>query len=81
MAYPPDALTPPRSHATAFKCASCGLVTTGRLPRAHREPGNGTYYYPRRHKIAGLVCPGVYDEAEWVTVEYGAKVFGGKATA
>ena len=73
----------PRGIATAFKCTECGLVTTGRLPRAYREPGNGTEYFPRRHNAPGShkVCSGVYRAAEWVTVEYGAKVFGGAATA
>lgn len=74
-------MSAPRDIATAFQCRECGLKTTGTLPRGYREPGDGSCYYPRRHYIKGNVCPGVYDEAVWVTVPYGIKVWGGRATA
>lgn len=52
-----------------FKCEVCGKLTAGRLPREGRLPGDGTFYYPRRHLGAdGAVCPGVFREAEWVEV-------------
>jgi len=47
---------------TKFKCAVCGKISTGRTPK----DGDGSFRYPRRHKINGVVCEGVYEEAEWV---------------
>ena len=55
-----------------FKCPKCGKLTAGRMPRDGIGPGNGTFYYPRRHKSEfGDPCPGSYDEAEWVEEEVG----------
>lgn len=52
-----------------FKCSACGKLTAGRLPREDRLHGDGTSYYPRRHHAAdGELCPGVYEEAEWVVL-------------
>lgn len=73
---------PPREHATAFKCVACGLITTGRLPSTRWAKGDGSLYYPRRHRDSeDRLCSGVFDEAEWVRVPYGCNVFGGVATA
>ncbi len=49
---------------TQFKCARCGKVTSGRQPRR----GDGSLVYPRRHRIAGKLCEGSFEEAQWVTV-------------
>lgn len=57
---------------TRFKCVRCGKLTTGRIPvnpHNHREVGDGTFRYPRRHKLNGELCPGVYEEAEWVGID------------
>ena len=77
---PADPRDGPRSHATAFQCTECGLLTTGRLPRGYREPGDGTWYYPRRHNVDGRLCTGSLMQAKWVIVTYGTRVFGGTAT-
>lgn len=53
---------------TRFKCSACGKLTAGRLPRAGRHHGDGTYWFPRRHKRDGKPCPGNIMEAEVVTV-------------
>jgi len=45
-----------------FRCVVCGKITAGRLPRE----GDGTFYYPRRHKKDGFPCPGNVYEAEWI---------------
>jgi len=51
---------------TRYKCAVCGKLTDGRLPKE----GDGSFYYPRRHKgINGQPCPGNVIEAEWVEVD------------
>ena len=47
---------------TYFKCIICGKLTAGRLPKG----GDGTFYYPRKHKYNGKSCPGNFHEAEWV---------------
>lgn len=53
-----------------FKCVVCGKVTGGRLPVSfsnHRERGDGSFYYPRRHNGPdGKPCPGNIQEATWV---------------
>lgn len=57
---------------TAFRCVECGKITAGRLPvnpNNHRERGDGTFRFPRRHLVNGQLCPGVLLEAEWVDVE------------
>lgn len=53
---------------TRFRCTHCGKLTTGRMPRAKGEIGDGTARFPRRHKLAGKSCPGNIREAEWVDV-------------
>lgn len=54
---------------TMFKCVVCGKLTAGRLPRASGWfKGDGSCYYPRRHKVGGVLCPGSLQEAEWVNV-------------
>ena len=48
---------------TKFKCAVCGKVTVlGRLPRN----GDGTFYFPRRHRANGKPCEGNTQEAQWI---------------
>jgi len=58
---------------TRYKCVVCGKVTAGRLPQnpsRHREAGDGTLMYPRRHKGKdGKPCPGNIEHAEWVEVD------------
>ena len=51
---------------TRFKCAICGKLTAGRLPRSGKYVGDGTFRYPRRHYINGQPCPGNIIEAEWI---------------
>jgi hypothetical protein len=56
---------------TRFRCVVCGKVTAGRLPvnpTNHRERGDGTLWYPRRHKHNGEPCKGNILEAELVDV-------------
>lgn len=56
-----------------FRCVECGKLTAGRLPRlpwgrkGTGRVGDGTYYFPRRHKVNGEPCPGNVLEAEWVS--------------
>ena len=55
--------------STRFRCAVCGKVTAGRVPVSftnHRERGDGTFRYPRRHNVNGKPCPGNIQEAEWI---------------
>lgn len=56
---------------TRYKCAVCNLLTSGRVPVGsnHKERGDGTFRYPRKHKLNGRVCPGSYLEAIWVDIE------------
>lgn len=58
---------------TRFRCIVCGRMTAGRVPvdpHNHRRRGDGTVRYPRRHNGPdGELCPGCYEEAEWVDVE------------
>lgn len=62
----------PQKTVTRFKCAVCGKVTAGRVPvnpRNHRERGDGTFRYPRKHRGPdGKPCPGNSQEAKWVNV-------------
>lgn len=44
------------------QCAVCGKVTAGRLPRIGKHKGDGTFFYPRRHKVNGKDCPGNIQE-------------------
>ena len=56
---------------TRFKCVICGKLTAGKIPvnpSNHREKGDLTVRRPRKHKLNGGVCPGTYQEAEWVDV-------------
>lgn len=49
------------------KCAVCGKLTSGRLPRASRhDVGDTTFWYPRRHKVGGVDCEGNIEEGEIV---------------
>lgn len=51
-----------------FVCRVCGKRTAGRLPRASRhEPGDGSFWYPRRHKVDGRPCMGSTEEAVIIT--------------
>jgi hypothetical protein len=56
-----------------FKCSICGKLTSGRMPinpHNHKEKGDGSFRYPRRHKNEnGGYCEGNYKEAIWVDVE------------
>jgi hypothetical protein len=36
------------------------------LPRSGRHKGDGTYWFPRRHKINGVDCRGNIEEAEMI---------------
>jgi hypothetical protein len=60
-------------YATRFKCVVCGKLTAGRLPvnpHNHRERGDGTFWYPRRHKGKdGEPCPGNIEEAQIIEVK------------
>lgn len=55
---------------TRYKCIVCGKLTAGRIPVSltnHREKGDLTFIYPRRHKGKdNELCPGSLQEAEWV---------------
>ncbi len=41
----------------------CGKVTVARLPRSGRQTGDGTFWFPRRHKFNGKPCEGNILEA------------------
>ena len=63
---------------TRFKCAVCGLVTTGRLPRGPwGAEGDGSLVYPRAHRIKGKPCEGTCMDSEWVDWPQGAPCYGG----
>lgn len=54
---------------TKYKCVVCGKITAGRIPVSltnHREKGDLTFRYPRRHKVKNELCSGSLQEAEWV---------------
>jgi hypothetical protein len=59
-----------RSIITMFKCAVCGKITAGRMPKNHsRHQGDTSGRFPRRHKGKdGKPCAGNIEEAEWVTI-------------
>ncbi len=60
---------------TRFRCTVCGKLTIGgRLPATKWAKGDGTYRYPRRHKIDGKYCKGCYLEADWVDVNANGEV-------
>lgn len=61
---PPETKSVESSMVTRFKCAVCGRLTVGRIPKG----GNGTFRYPAKHFIGETLCRGVHDEAEWVDV-------------
>jgi len=45
------------------KCSVCGKITAGRLPRRTRHDiGDGTFWYPRRHKCVGDIQEGLLVE-------------------
>jgi len=51
------------------KCPICGKVTGGRLPRAGGHKGNGTWWFPTRHKqnkTDKKYCEGIFMEGEIV---------------
>ena len=48
------------------KCSVCGKMTEPRLPIEGRCKGDGTFWFPRRHKVNGLDCPGNIEEAKIV---------------
>lgn len=54
---------------TVFVCPECGKETSGRLPNiggdGYGRLGDGTFRYPRRHKVNGKDCPGNIMEAIW----------------
>ncbi len=43
--------------AVRVRCQHCGKDCAGSL-RGH--PGDGTEYFPRRHKFNGETCPGIF---------------------
>jgi len=58
-------------HRYSWRCKVCGKVTAGRLPRAGRHVGDGTFMFPRRHKGSdGQPCRGNIQEAEMVEDEH-----------
>lgn len=46
------------------KCAVCGKLTAGRLPRKGRHEGDGTLWYPRRHNCPGDIIEGILVEVK-----------------
>jgi hypothetical protein len=48
-----------------FECNVCGKLTSGRVPKE----GDGSFVFPRRHKVKGKDCPGNIKEARWVEIE------------
>ena len=48
-----------------FKCRDCDKLTSGRVPKG----GDGSFVFPRRHKIKGKDCPGNAKESIWVQIE------------
>lgn len=63
---PIEPLLPGNRWELRFRCVVCGKLTGGRRPRG----GDGTLYYPRRHKGEdGQRCEGIYEEAEWVNAQ------------
>lgn len=54
---------------TRFRCTVCGKLTTGRVPGTKWMKGDGTWRYPRRHKVKGKPCTGNLLEAEWIDIE------------
>lgn len=60
---------PGSAFVTRFKCAVCGKLTAGRMPRIHsRHEGDTSARWPRWHAVNGKVCDGNFKEAEWVDV-------------
>lgn len=60
-----------RSEKFRVRCSACGKVTAARLPRHGKHKGDGTFWFPRRHKISGVDCRGNIEEAEMIEC-YGA---------
>jgi hypothetical protein len=54
---------------TRFQCRRCGKLTAGRMPRDSAATGDTSFRFPRRHSIDGEICPGVFEEADWVDTE------------
>ena len=50
------------------KCSVCGKITAGRLPRRTRHDiGDGTFWYPRRHKCVGDIQEGLLVDEHLLT--------------
>lgn len=48
-----------RGFSYKVKCAVCNKITAGRLPRDGNLKGDGSFYFPRRHKDKdGKGCKG-----------------------
>ena len=45
-----------------IRCKVCGWISTGRVPRG----GDGSFRYPRLHRVDGQVCGGMVFEGEWL---------------
>ncbi len=50
---------------THFKCGVCGKLTAGKVPKN----GDGTLIFPRRHRVKGILCKGIFIAAEWIDVD------------
>lgn len=59
-----------RNEKFRVRCAACGMVKTARLPRSGRYKSDGTFWFPRRHKVDGKPCPGNIEEAEVIECIY-----------
>lgn len=68
-------MTAKRAEPVALvRCVACGRKSGGRVPvnpHNHRESGDGTFRYPRRHYIGATLCPGNKQEAEWLVPRTG----------
>ena len=70
---------------TRYKCVRCGKLTAGRKPKG----GDGTFIYPRIHRLPsvvntgkrGVLCPGNWEEAEWVEARTATAAGGAEAGA
>lgn len=59
-----------RSDLFRVRCVVCGKVTAARLPREGRYKGDGTFWFPRRHKVEGVDCRGNIEEATVIECHY-----------
>lgn len=58
-----------RTLVVRFRCRTCGNVTTGRESRTGNPNIDNVVMFPRLHRVAGDVCLGTWEHAEFVDVD------------